>query len=679
MAYQGHRLHGFIIGGTPTGTLYGVYELLQNQCGVWWLASDCTVVPKNAALTIHDQDSGVKPTIWSREFYHAQYNGQILPAAKARWEALDRHNRLTQASEDIDPSYRLSYRTGAVCHSFYRYVPPSKYFKDHPEYFSMNREGRRSCLPSGQLCLTNPDVKRIVMEQWEAWIKADRQRSPAGYPTLYDFSQEDNTDFICCCPECRKASDRYGGDGGLVLHFVNDVAGRMKKKYPDVTIRTFAYVSSEKPPRGIQPADNVVVRYCDLYGKSNHLLPLTHPANRGQEELLRQWCSRTNNVELWDYILGDSAAPDTAIDAIAADARLFKEIGLSRVFVESEFRPWRPQPFYALQYFVQCQCFLDADQDLERLVRVFIDGYYGAAAPEMTEYLAFLRKSIKDHPTASMIDWNSRILAHVNLDMLAKSREMLLKAYTKDASAAVHGRVARELSVVDYALFRELRKHPAKAEQRDAILKEYAGYMRVAIGSLDDSEANRDCYRKDLDAQIALLNLKFTGLPDELEKTPDSDLRYLAWPQFFIDLNGKRVKDPDSTMPWAMAWQPEGQGKFKLPLGIGVYDRRAKTNTGFSVQDATQDEKYHWRKLGRVEVRGDSIIWVLDWQVGFSLKDFYTAADGMEESPNIYDLWLSMKFQGPGYVKDSIRPNGFYMDRALLVRPPRDGKSRLKP
>jgi len=235
----------------------------------------------------------------------------------------------------------------------------------------------------------------------------------------------------------------------------------------------------------------------------------------------------------------------------------------------------------------------------------------------------------------------------------------------------VRGRVARELSVVDYALFRELRKYPAKAEQRDAILKEYAEYTRVAIGCLDDSEANRDRYRKALEGPIALLNLKFTGLPEDLAKVPESSLRYLAWPQFTIDPNGKRVKDPDSTMPWTMVWQPEGQGRFKLPFGIGVYDRRAKTNTAFTIKDAPQDEKYHWRKLGSVEVRGDSIIWALDWQVGFSLKDFYTAADGLEENPNVYELWISMKFQGPGYVKDSIKPNGFYMDRVLLVRPVR--------
>jgi hypothetical protein len=31
--------------------------------------------------------------------------------------------------------------------------------------------------------------------------------------------------------------------------------------------------------------------------------------------------------------------------------------------------------------------------------------------------------------------------------------------------------------------------------------------------------------------------------------------------------------------------------------------------------------------------------------------------------------WLSLKLQGPAYVKNSTEPNGAWMDRVLLVRP----------
>ena len=36
---------------------------------------------------------------------------------------------------------------------------------------------------------------------------------------------------------------------------------------------------------------------------------------------------------------------------------------------------------------------------------------------------------------------------------------------------------------------------------------------------------------------------------------------------------------------------------------------------------------------------------------------------------NQWNVWISLKLQGPPYVKGSTKPNGAWMDRVLLVRP----------
>lgn len=69
-------------------------------------------------------------------------------------------------------------------HTFYGLVSPEKYFVSHPEYFSLI-DGKRTHDRS-QLCLSNPDVLRIAIEN----IKAQIRREPQYL--IYDVSQNDN-------------------------------------------------------------------------------------------------------------------------------------------------------------------------------------------------------------------------------------------------------------------------------------------------------------------------------------------------------------------------------------------------------------------------------------------------------------------------------------------------------
>ena len=56
--------------------------------------------------------------------------------------------------------------------------------------------------------------------------------------------------------------------------------------------------------------------------------------------------------------------------------------------------------------------------------------------------------------------------------------------------------------------------------------------------------------------------------------------------------------------------------------------------------------------------------------MGIQLKDAFTIADGIEEAnnPNYFDVWVSIRFQGPAYVKGSAKENAVYIDRAALIR-----------
>ncbi len=48
------------------------------------------------------------------------------------------------------------------------------------------------------------------------------------------------------------------------------------------------------------------------------------------------------------------------------------------------------------------------------------------------------------------------------------------------------------------------------------------------------------------------------------------------------------------------------------------------------------------------------------------------AADANALTANDWDAYVSLKVKGPAYVKGSTDSNGLWMDRVLLVRPPKD-------
>ena len=55
-------------------------------------------------------------------------------------------------------------------------LPPKKYFKDHPEYYSLYQSNRRGT--DGQLCFSNPDVVRVCTENVLTFVREKADRRP---------------------------------------------------------------------------------------------------------------------------------------------------------------------------------------------------------------------------------------------------------------------------------------------------------------------------------------------------------------------------------------------------------------------------------------------------------------------------------------------------------------------
>ncbi|MBQ9336823.1 MAG: DUF4838 domain-containing protein [Lentisphaeria bacterium] len=668
----------FLIGGAPTGTSYAVTTFLQTQFGVYCLAADCQIYPKNASPKVKDLDKTQKPDVTDRTIYDV-LDRIFEPATQKKWHEFNRLNRMRWANEDrTTPCARWSSIIRRA-HTFYQYLPPKKYFKDHPEYYSMRENGQRDWQGRGNLCLTNREVWKVTLKELLAVIQKERKKYPDNPPTVYAVAAEDNPGPLCYCPECKKRAEERGSYFCLVADYVNFLAREVRKVYPDVWIGTGANRTSDQPEANFELEKNVIFTYADRTAHSNSLYPLNDPMNREGLENLMKWRSKVPLMKLWDYFwVPDCDQPMVAVDAIIADCRLFRDLKLYSLFKESEFQFGRStfHSFHLLQVFLDRQLLFDASQDPEKLICDFIDGYYGAAAPEMKEYLAMLRKAQMEKRT-SLEEWtrrDHRNFAHVTPDFLAQARALVKKGLEKvrdDKQFAA--RVSWELLTIDHASFRYFRGVPGKEAEFKELQEEYKQAYLLNLETWHLKPAVEEKARQHLEMEFASGGNGFSDLPPELAGLPASDL--IPVPSKYLKghppANVRGTVDPESSQPKAMVKRPLGNkiGKL-LPVPIGVNCPISHNKASARIKKAPADEKYHWYRIGVISIDSGAYIHA-SWAPKLLLKDFYTATPGADgKDPNKYEVWISIRFQGPGYVPGSQKETGMFVDRGLLVRKP---------
>lgn len=557
-------------------------------------------------------------------------------------------------------------QTKTTCHSAFEYLPPEKWFKDHPEYFSMGKDGKRHAIPNSgsQICYTNPDAYRHVLESLERFIAADRRQFPDDPPLVYDFTQLDNADFMCLCPECRKVIAKYnrtpdghneGGDAGLQLEFVNRLARDIRAKYPDVIIRTFAYVSTERAPKPdtIKVEPNVRIWWCDVYSQSDHTLPLetqNHYNGRHAEEL-KEWLALTDNIQVWDYMLYTSDFPEVSPDAIKADAEFFVKNGISLVSMETEYHG---QPLYELNYYVNSKLYIDPTLDVDGLIKTFCRAY-GKGADDMYAAIQALRREITSMHAQTSIEWHSRALPWLtDPSVVRRFADRVKVAYDKESVPMFRSRIVTVLAASWKHLVKALKKDPSAAKDFRLAQENFRLYAKEAAMTAFMEPSDREKAVAKVDEILELLTLKFNDLPNELKNVPEDELicvdYHSTWPSQCVD-------DPVSERGRAVA-----ANDYKaLPVPCGVYDNQSKDSFGaFKITaEMLKPNAYSWVKLGKCHVGRDSLFWFPgSWYRSFMLKDFYILADGLPEDPNWYEIWASVR-EG-----DKL----FLIDRLILRR-----------
>jgi len=376
MRTKGGRL--LLAGGRPRGTLYAIYRFLQDDLGVRWYTPWFTHVPKRESLSLGALNVRGKPAFEYRDpFWFPAFDGDWA----ARNGSVSQSARLTEKHGG-----QVTYK--GFVHTFYPLVPPDPYFKTHPEWFSLIK-GRRVG-ENAQLCTTDPQLRDFLVER----VKAGLRESPG--VNIISVSQNDQGG-ACECPRCAAVDEREGTHAGSLLELVNYVAEKIEPEFPKVWVDTLAYAYTRQAPKTLRPRRNVIIRLCSI--ECNFAKPLDDLTNESFARDIRDWQRLTDRLYVWDYTtdFANYLLPFPNYYVLGPNVRFFHRHGVVGLFEQGAYQSFSGE-MSELRAWVLAQLLWNPYQDDRKLVREFVEAYYGKpSARFILEYLELIAKAARPY------------------------------------------------------------------------------------------------------------------------------------------------------------------------------------------------------------------------------------------------------------------------------------------
>ena len=457
-------------GNGPRGTLYAVYAFLENELDCRWYSLKVSVAPHKDSWRFGKLRCQEAPGIQIRD------NCYLDPRTQPVFSARLRNNFVRIPSPDGTGTIPGSAEGYWGVHALGTHVPVGKYFSTHPEYFCL-RDGKRYG-GYGQPCLSNPEVLQITIES----VRKIMREQPDFL--IYSVEQNDNQ-LYCQCDACEALAEQYGGQSGVMIWFVNQVADAVRDEFPDKFIGTFAYQYTRHAPKNIQPRENVVVRLCSIE------CCMWHGYDECEQNLaflkdLEDWGTLAPHLYIWDYVtdFAQYCLPVANWKTLQPHIQDFRDNHAIGILEEGDYQTVSCE-LREMRTWLLSKLMWNPDADVDALIRDFTDGYYGPAGRYIRDYLDLEERILRRpgvhgncyvHPSDTMF----------TLEFIREGRAIFAQA--KEAVADNQTLYDRVETAEMPLCFLQMVKNPLQGfkEQADELVRrvvEREGMNRLAEGA----------------------------------------------------------------------------------------------------------------------------------------------------------------------------------------------------
>ena len=460
-----------VIGGSDDlGVLYGVYALLEDELGCCWVAPGEDEVPNVQTIALLDLNRAEKPDTryralgyvsgdfervdWAAKLrlnYVYDYLGYIkflLYGGEKTEKDLGEAERRVKGLTEEAGKRGLHIHWGAHCYGFW--LPPEKYFGEHPEYYSLI-DGKRyanETMHNWQYCISNQEVAQVVADN----ICRFFQENPAVETVALDPNDGSGD---CQCQECRKLQREAGMN--LYLYFADKVARMVAKKCPGKIISFDCNYHPGRctPPENYRLADNLVYLNGFLNRSYGHPIYDKRIASSYQRnyQFLMAWAKDYADKQwIWCIhyqIYGTRGILMPMYRVIQQDWKhLTEDVG---IWGGCSVAGWDWAEWVFFRY-IFAKATWDNDVDMAKVLDRYCQGAFGQAAKPMRRFLQILDQSMQEVQKEGKLYDNK----YFDLPRLLDSKEMkelgdlLNEAESLAQKEAVKERIARWKKQYDF-------------------------------------------------------------------------------------------------------------------------------------------------------------------------------------------------------------------------------------
>lgn len=250
----------YVLAKEARGVLFGIYKLLELECGIVFAAPEQEFIPIKRLLSFKKPLQLYNPEFELRGIglHNGWYKVDWLPMldwmTKRGFNCLQIFlNSYKERREKLFPELlKRDTIVDAGAHSAFYFLPPEKYLEKYPEYYSRKSDGT---LIGKHLCYAPSSQKE---DEYAANIISFIESHPE--VKIVSLWPEDGGGR-CECEKC------VGQLGTLVPEFVNRITDKITEKYPRIMVNHLAYSVYTAPPKNIKFNKNLFVNHCDYWDR----------------------------------------------------------------------------------------------------------------------------------------------------------------------------------------------------------------------------------------------------------------------------------------------------------------------------------------------------------------------------------------------------------------------------
>lgn len=661
------------------GNAYAVYLFLERALGCrWFTATGIDLVPEHRTFALESFAETETPKILYRTLIGADHDKAMR--ADGADQLFYFRNRMNMIGGDYRKSVVPELEGALVprlkllwpgCHSFFKYIPPEKYFKDHPDWFSQDEKGER--VTGRHLCFANAGLRAEMTKNVIAHAKK------LGGQGFLDLSQDDAGGELCACTECRASSKRRGTPAGRFFEYLHEIAPELKRECPGIILHTLAYhrdCTQIPPARLARYPDNIAVVFAPI--DDDQFKSAAAPSNRTTLMDFRGW-AKIANLWLWDYPTLFHQ-PFGYLGRIGESIRTYAREGLVGGFIEHDMHTRWGGEFADIETWSILQLYRNPELDWRSLRDEFCRGVYGVAAEDVIAYEEELdnrRENLKTR--VGPFGRTDVVISEPDILRWQRAFDAMERKAGSDKELVQRLRETRllldNLTLLKWPRIKRINPGfgPEAVYDRatNAFARALASRYQVSAAANLRDRANASAFRKSFDANFELAKANLKPLPSFFSKYPEDKVVQLFPARGGYPGHSDSVDDPDAALGWAMKEFNIPKEWQKYPVYIGMYDKSTKTYPARKLALGPEDVKtgvYHFYHVGKCRIPSSEVlVWVgTSWHL-------HTRACGSCYRPGAnetWDLWVSAKVEGPAYdPKSTLKESALYMDRIVLIGP----------